>query len=442
MNLAWKNLRMRQALVVLSWMLATSCGAASVCTAATLIERNAAARLGMARAWYAQVGSQRSTGSISHVSYGRGMLLVQSTRGMLTALDAETGRAVWSTQVGPSDHLSTQPDANEEFVVVVSGSVLYVLDRAAGHILWQKQLGGAPGAGPGVTATHAFVPMVSGLVEGYDLKKGAKQTPWIYKSAGRVLIPPMGTPQSVSWTTEKGYFYVADPSAGGVRYRLETRDAIQSRPAYWTPMLYACSTDGYVYALNETSGHIQWKFPVGDAIYNSPVAIDGLLYVVSQLSGMNCLDGASGKPLWFAPKITQFVSRSPSRVYACDQLGRLIALDGKTGARLGALPLDGVSVKLINHQSDRVFLANDACVVQCLREVGLRSPKMHVPPEAEKPAPGAKSTEPKDESTEESAPAPKDEPAAIEETDEAEKPAMSDDKPAEPAEDDADNPFK
>jgi len=75
--------------------------------------------------------------------------------------------------------------------------------------------------------------MINGLVEGFDLSKGAKQTPWIYKSAGRVLVPPMATESNVSWTTDKGYFYVADPSAQGIRYRLETRDAIHSQPAYW-----------------------------------------------------------------------------------------------------------------------------------------------------------------------------------------------------------------
>ena len=31
------------------------------------------------------------------------MLLVQTDKGMLTALDAETGRRLWATQVGPRD---------------------------------------------------------------------------------------------------------------------------------------------------------------------------------------------------------------------------------------------------------------------------------------------------------------------------------------------------
>ncbi len=175
---------------------------------------------------------------------------------MLTGLDAETGRSLWSVQVGKPEHLNSEPAANEKVVAVINGSMLYALDRATGHILWNKQVTGTPGAGPGVSETLIFVPMINGLIEGYELELGAKQKPWIYKSAGRVLVSPMVTPQTISWTTEKGYFYVADPASLGIRYRLETRAAIQSRPAYWTPDLFACSTDGSVYAVNETTGKI------------------------------------------------------------------------------------------------------------------------------------------------------------------------------------------
>ena len=79
-----------------------ACSLASVGRAAGLIDRNAAARFGMTRAWFTQVGSPRATGGISHVTYDHGTLLVQTTRGLLTALDAETGRILWSTQVGPA----------------------------------------------------------------------------------------------------------------------------------------------------------------------------------------------------------------------------------------------------------------------------------------------------------------------------------------------------
>jgi outer membrane protein assembly factor BamB len=202
----------------------------------------------------------------------------------------------------------------------------------------------------------------------------------------------MTTGQTVSWTTEKGYYYVADPAAKGIRYRIETRGPIQSRPAYWTPNLYACSTDGSMYAVNEFTGKITWKYSVGDAIYASPVAIEDKVFVVSETSGLYCLDAKAGAVIWNAAGIRQFVSASPSRVYAIDQLGRLAVLDAKRGARLGSMPLEGISLKVVNSQSDRIYLVSDTSLVQCLRQTDLKTPLVYAAPppppvvdEADKP---------------------------------------------------------
>jgi outer membrane protein assembly factor BamB len=281
-----------------------------------------------------------------------------------------------------------------------------------------------------------FVPMVNGRIEGYKLEAGAKQSPWIYRSAGHVLTPLVVTHEAVCWTTNKGYLYVLDPKTLSIRYRLETRGAIHSRPAYWTPNIYACSADGCVYAVNEASGRIVWKYSVGDAIYESPVAINDRVFVVSVLGGMVCLDAKAGEPIWECPQIAQFVSLSPSRVYAIDRIGRMVILDAKTGTRLTSVPLNGVTLKLSNNECDRIYLANDANVVQCLREIDLKSPLAYIPPEPEKVEVQIKKPEKKAkaESADDSA----EEPAAGDE----DNPAMEAETPDASAEGDESDPFK
>jgi outer membrane protein assembly factor BamB len=345
-----------------------------------LISRPTATRYGLKRAWFAQVGSAQVNGPLQYVNYDEGMVLLQSSRGMLTALDAETGRMLWSTQIGSREGGSTEPAANDKHVVVLNGSTLFVVDRKDGGIVWQKQVRGAPGAGPGVTATHAFVPMATGIIEGYELAAGTKQTPWNYQSTGRVLVPPMTTVSSVSWTTDKGYFYVADPSAGGIKYRLESRGAMHARPASWSPLLFTTSIDGFVYAIEETKGAIKWKYSVGHPIFTQPVAIKDRVFVIPEFGDMYCLDSNTGNLVWHAPGIKQFVSASPTRVYAADELGRLAMLDLETGARVGTLPVSGLTKKLVNTTSDRIFLVDSSNVVQCLHETQLNAPALHTPP--------------------------------------------------------------
>ncbi len=426
------------------WLALGVCTASYEVRAAGVISQTTAARYGLTRAWYAQVGSERATGPITHLHQDHGMLLVQTEQGTLSGLNAETGRILWSTQVGPRNHSSTEPAVNDTYVAVINGSVLFVLDRNNGQLLWQRQIFGSPGAGPALTETHVFTPMIGGLVEAYDIEKGAKQKPWNYKSVGRILIPPIATPQAVCWTTEKGYLYVANPKAEGIRYRLETRNAIQAQPAYWTPNLYACSTDGCVYSVDEHSGKINWKFPVGDAIYESPVAIEGRIFVVSELGNMFCLDAKAATLLWQAPKIAQFIATSPTRVYAADQVGRLLILDARSGVRLASMPLDGISTKLINRQSDRIYLANTAGVVQCFREEGLKSPVVYTPPkpvvvEVKEAPKGEKKAKPAAESPDDTS---MDEPAAEDATDADNPEAMENEKPDAPADDAEADPFK
>lgn len=348
------------------------------------ISQATAARYGLQRAWFTQVGSPFTNGSLEYVAIADGLLLVQSSRGTISAIDGETGRTLWTTQAGPRDYANSQPVANDKVVVVVSGSTLYVYNRNDGSLNWSCRLKGNPGAGPSVSPTHVFVPMISGVIEGYDLEKGAKQTPWNYKSAGRILVSPMASYTSVIWTTERGHFYVADPSAGGIRYRLETHGIIDTRPAWWTPLIFAASTEGYIFAVNETLGRIVWKHSLGDSILQSPVALDDQLYAVGEYSGLYRLSSKTGDVEWQAPGIKQFVSASPSRVYGADKIGGLAIVDAQTGGRLGTMRLSGISKMLVNDRTDRIYLVSNSCVVQCLHEISLRKPHIYDPPKPPK----------------------------------------------------------
>jgi hypothetical protein len=365
---------------VVAILLGLPCPSWAQRSGAMVIPETTVRRHGLTRAWFAQVAVDRSSGHLVHITQQGGMLFVQTDQAMVHALDAETGRTLWAVQVGRRGHPSMAPAANDDFVAVVNGSMLYVVDRKDGKLKWARQVGASPGAGAALSATHVFVPMVNGAVEGYLLKDETEPV-WVFRSDGRALTQPMITPKTVSWTTDKGYLYVGSTAQVGIRFRLQTRAAIESRPAYWTPYLYAGSLDGYVYAVDEKSGLTEWKFSTAEPLSQPPVAIDGLVYVVSESGGMFCLQGRNGSQEWFAQRIKQFIAASPTKVYACDYLNRLVILDGKTGARQDLMPLPEISLKMINAQTDRIFLATETGLVQCLHEVGLPTPVVYTPPE-------------------------------------------------------------
>jgi outer membrane protein assembly factor BamB len=414
-----------------------------VCCASTasgqgggLVSETTARRHGLTRSWYAQMDLNQASEKIAHATLQGGMLFVQTTGAVVHALDAETGRAVWVELIGRGDRFSAEPAANSKFVAVVNGSTLYLIERQTGRIEWTRKLRGSPGAGPVLTETHAFVPMINGVLEGYVLATRDRQTPWIYQSNGRIFNQPVISAQTLGWTTDKGYFYVANANPMKIRARMQTRDAIESRPAYWTPYFYATSIDGYVYAIHERTAETEWKFSAGDAIAEPPIAIEGRVYVVPESGGMYCLDGANGLQLWFTPAVAQFVSKSPTRIYAIDKSKRMLILDAATGARLDVMPLDGSLRKLYNEQTDRVYLVATSGLIQCLHEIELRKPAVYTPPELPEPeTPASRKKKDKDTTkADEDADGdkkPAEEPMAGDEKMDKEKP----DAPAKPEED-------
>jgi outer membrane protein assembly factor BamB len=359
----------------------------------SLVPQNVAARHGLHRAWFTVISLDRAVGHIAHMTLHGGTLFVQTNHAMLHAIDAETGRTIWMQQIGARNRPSLEPAANDDFVAVLNGTMLHVVDRKTGKPKWERRVIGSPDGGPALSATHVFAPMSDGTIQGFPIAD-VKAMAWVYKSAGHIRIQPLITPTTVSWPTDRGHYYVATTEQVAIKCRIETHAPVQSQAAFWTPYLYACSLDGYVYALHEKTGKTDWKFPTGDPISKPPVAVEGRVYVVSDAHTMFCLDGATGQEAWVASGVTDFLSASPTRIYVADQVGRLLVLDAKTGARLDAMPIGAVPIKPINSKTDRIYLADRTGLVQCLHEIELTKPVMHIPPAPEKPADKAVETKP------------------------------------------------
>ncbi|HTU26758.1 MAG TPA: PQQ-binding-like beta-propeller repeat protein [Pirellulales bacterium] len=394
----------------------------TVAHAQSLVPETTLARHGLTRAWRAQIDLNRSIDRIAYITQFDGALYVQTKHGMVHALDAETGKKLWSAQIGKTSQIAFAPGVNSQYLAVINGTTLHVLDRVSGRQKFERVLKGSPGTGPVLSDTMVFVCRVSGLVEGFDLED-QHALPWVYQAAGRISTQPVLSSGSLAWTTDRGFFYVGDADPPKVRLRVETGAEIASRPADWAPFIYACSLSGFVYALNEETGQTPWKFPAGSTISKQPAAINGEVFVVRDAGGMFALDGHTGDRRWFAPNITQFCALSASRVYAIDSLDRLAILDSQRGTLLATMPLGDVQRKLINQQTDRIYLASDSGVLQCLRELSQAKPIVYIPPRLNRESGKSEKKKREEAKNEKEAPKEEAEAPAAENMPEEEKPA-------------------
>lgn len=171
-----------------------------------------------------------------------------------------------------------------------------------------------------------------------------------------------------------------------IKFRLETRGEIAARPTYLPPnpevpgdsgMIYAASRDGFVHAIQENTGESFWQFSAGEPLLQPAVVIEEDVYVATQPGGMYCLDAKTGSEKWWAPQIKQFIAASKERIYVADKIDRILVLHGKTGARLDTLPAPDLPIKLINSDTDRLYLATESGLIQCLHELEHPEPLRH-----------------------------------------------------------------
>jgi len=306
-------------------------------------------------------------------------LFITTDQGALDAIDGETGRRLWSVQVGPPGHPMSAAAAENDRVAVVHGSMLHVLDRKDGRTLSKRRTRHVPVAGPALSRELVFLPMINGALEIYSATDlGAPVA--AYHGLGHAMESPIVTPSIAAWTTNRGYLYVAAAHSRSIRYRIEATKAFVGGPTAWGKRVFAASIDGYVYCVNEASGTIAWTRSLGEPIVRSPVVLGDALFAVDSTNHLFHVATADGSIVWTAPDVRQILAASATHLFAVDRLERLVILDLASGTRVSNMADVLPDIRLTNMRTDRVYLATRSGLLQCLRPIEAIYPTLHVDP--------------------------------------------------------------
>ena len=349
-----------------------------------LILRPVARRHGLEREWFTQLETGGRTSRIETVSYEGGTLFVQTTAGLLHAINAETGNILWTSELGSRGGEGFAAAADHTYVATISGTTLNVLNRATGLPVWTRKTVGVPQAAAGLTDQLVVIPMAGGVVEMYPLSD--PEAPSVQLNAGgRRVFDPVTTEQGIYLTTDTGIMNALLPSTGAVRFTWNSSSTVFDKPGYTKPNVLVGSSNGFAYAVDELTGSTRWQFSAGDIVRRTPVGIGDTVYVMPDGGGVFAVAAADGAHRWFSPRAEFFVAASPTRVYMTDRRHQMHVLDAKTGARVDTFFLHESVRAFANVYTDRVYLFNDSGLLQCLREVTQEEPLVYVSPKV-KPA--------------------------------------------------------
>ena len=301
--------------------------------------------------------------------------------GLVVALDADTGRNKWTTQVGSGQFPAIGLGSDDKHVAAVVGSTIYCLDPANGKVIWSRRCKHAVSASPAVCEDYVYVPLLDGRMEALPIEtKGLGSFLFVAQGAG--TSRPMVTEKTVSWPTAKGDLNVAARFGDrnhALSYRLRANEAILSTPTFQSGLMFAASLDGFVYAIDEEEGSIRWEITTGEEISQSPFPVGNSVYAISDEGSLYGIEIESGEFKWRSPvkNVGRYLGASSDRLYVTDTFGQLLVINRVSGAILSRVNAGDIKYILPNYQTDRIYIASGTGIVQCLHEVASKRPYFH-----------------------------------------------------------------
>jgi len=301
-----------------------------------------------------------------------------SERGLVHALDGETGKTKWASFVGDPRFPTSNCGASDDVVAVFNGSKVYVLKTSDGTVAWEKSIPGAPVEGPAVSDDYVYVPLLSGKVEAYWVNY-PKRAATTFKTMGHPTTQPIILNNSVVWSTDRGHVYIASAHDGKVKYRVETKDNVVSPAGFLPPdRIFATSQDGYLYCVRELRGGIAWRFSTGESISHAPIGVRDTVYVISDGGTMYAIDAEVGAEKWTTSGIRGFIAATSDRLYCTDITASLVVIDSRSGSRVASIAAPELEVRMVNSETDRIVVGTPSGLLQCFREVDRKWPEIRL----------------------------------------------------------------
>jgi outer membrane protein assembly factor BamB len=384
------------------------------------------------------------------ISIGGDRLFAQTSYAMLHTFDVESGRLLWSVQLGEQTGYARGVASNSFGVFVSNADVFYALDKATGRTIWKYALGKIPTCAPACDEDRAMLGLASGKIYAYDLKRkddkgnvwllASPVEAWNWATGGPMRTRPLPAENLTAFGSEDGKAYVVMNAERTPLFRISTGGPIgEGLAGFGTRTLLVPSADDNLYAVDLFTADVIWRFPSAAPIQQEPMVADQDIYVINTVGNLSSLDPvadqdiyvintvgnlssldpATGQPRWTtsthggrlaAISATKVYLRSADLdLFAVDRkTGRTVAGPAETHQRAG-LNLRDYDLNIVNRFNDRLFFATGSGMVICLREAGqvqprpLKDPKAlplgYVPPEGIKVTPPAPPGEVKIETT-------------------------------------------
>jgi outer membrane protein assembly factor BamB len=252
-----------------------------------------AVRLRDRRVLWERVTDPKDSGKPTDVTapvYHQGKVFFAYVDGNLVAVDAGTGKPVWTRHL-PS-HLESSPMAVGGMLYIGSDETNVIALRASdGEIRWQLNSPGPIRASPTYHDGRVYVADYEGAMFCLDAETG--RPVWRTNTTrvrpfgdGGFYSSPAVAFGRVYAGRDDGTVFAFDARTGRVEWSFPTDNYLYGSPAVakvpgTPPTVYIGSYDEHFYALNALTGKQEWRFPVGGPVPGTATVIGHTVYTSS-----------------------------------------------------------------------------------------------------------------------------------------------------------------
>ncbi|MEM0927150.1 MAG: PQQ-binding-like beta-propeller repeat protein [Planctomycetota bacterium] len=312
---------------------------------------------------------------IETMSVPRLRLYTVANNGTIDCRDAETGRAIWMTQIGDAGLNYGKMGVGDDFLSLTNGGNLIKIDATNGEPIRTIRTQSVPLFGALHSGKYSMVPTIRNGIEGYPLPDVTLE-PFMEIVSGYALAPPVKSPTStkVAWATNRGFIYVMECSGKpSVQFRLKTTGLVSGIAAGDGDQFFFGSEGGQVYSIRATrTGIVQWNRPFGEAFYDPPFLLNDLVLITSTYGTLHALDETTGEERWLktVPNVGHVLGAFDGKIFVTLLSGSFATIDLMTGEMLDVDPSLRPMKLLSNRVSDRLYFVNQQGTVQCMRPIG------------------------------------------------------------------------
>lgn len=291
-----------------------------------------------------------------------------SDHNYLVSLNRKKGNMMFSTALAPAGSPLACLELYRDALISIVGNRLIEINPESGMQLSSIRLAVSATAPAVRNSSYFYIPGTDKCV--HALRAEDKVQVFEIAAGNNSMITSIVADEDfVIFATDTGSCISIRPDAPKQLWQFDAAGGIARPIVRDRKSLFIASEDTNVYRIDILTGELVWRYQAGAVLDRGPVVTEGVVYQYIRDKGLVAIDKKSGNVLWQLPEGIDLLAQSQGKAYVITNSGNMIVMDNNKTKQLYSINLAGVSKYATNVADAKIYIADKAGRIACLKPV-------------------------------------------------------------------------